>query len=320
MIYAPVLIPTMSRSNHLKRLIKSLQGNVWAKNTELYIGVDYPSENRYVKGHAEICEYLKRGIEGFKKVNIYYHKENLGESKNVAFLKTQIRVNYDRFIFTEDDNEFSPNFLEYINKGMEKYHNDENVVGICGHAYDINWELPEDTLLKVSCAYDGWGIGRWFSKDEKMYSQITLDNLERIMKNKSRAMNIRRRSPLIFYFAVQAVVKHSGDMFNGTNQLRAIDTTVSLFMMDRGYMTINPVLSKVRNWGDDGSGVHGGISNQGYLQVIDQNKYYTYSEDAMLLMGSFIDEKIGSKWYCDGIMKITSFIEWLIWWMKNGRK
>lgn len=320
MIYAPVLIPTLNRYEHLKRLIESLKNNTWAKYTELYIGVDYPNEKKYVEGHRKVCDFLQQGISGFKKVNIYFHEKNLGGSGNVAFLKEKIRENYDRFIYTEDDDEFSTNFLEYIDKGMEMYENDESIIGICGHAYDVEWNLPEETILRVSCSYDGWGMGRWFERDEKMFAQITMEYLEEVMGNWKRAMNIRKRSPLIFYFAVQAVSKHCGDMFDGTNRLRTIDTTVSLFMIDTGYATINPVLSKVRNWGDDGSGVHGGNANRGYLQRLDQNKDFNYPNKSMIIEGNYVDKKINSRFYCDIIMKITSLIEWLSWWMKNGKK
>ncbi len=36
MVYAPIIIPTLNRYEHLKRCVKSLQQNGWAKYTELY--------------------------------------------------------------------------------------------------------------------------------------------------------------------------------------------------------------------------------------------------------------------------------------------
>ena len=42
MIYAPVMITACNRYKHLERCIGSLQRNGYAKDTELYISVDFP--------------------------------------------------------------------------------------------------------------------------------------------------------------------------------------------------------------------------------------------------------------------------------------
>ena len=131
MVYAPIAIPTLNRIEHLKRCIESLQNNLWAQYTTLIISVDFPPENKYVEGYNKVCEYLKEGINGFYSVDIIYQKANLGAYDNESFLSEYIAEKYDRYIFTEDDNEFSPNFIEYIDKGLELFENDEKVMAIC---------------------------------------------------------------------------------------------------------------------------------------------------------------------------------------------
>ena len=50
--YAPVMIPTLCRYEHLKRCIESLQMNSWAKYTDLYIGLDYPAKESHIDGYG----------------------------------------------------------------------------------------------------------------------------------------------------------------------------------------------------------------------------------------------------------------------------
>ena len=46
-IYAPVVIPTLCRYEHLKRCIDSLSNCTGADRTELYIGLDFPAEESH---------------------------------------------------------------------------------------------------------------------------------------------------------------------------------------------------------------------------------------------------------------------------------
>ena len=52
MYRAPVLIPTCNRIHHLKRCVESIARNKLAKETELYISVDYPPSEKYQDGYS----------------------------------------------------------------------------------------------------------------------------------------------------------------------------------------------------------------------------------------------------------------------------
>ena len=56
MVYAPVCIPTLNRVKHLSRCIESLQACKYADETELVIGVDFPSKDNHIKGWLERSE------------------------------------------------------------------------------------------------------------------------------------------------------------------------------------------------------------------------------------------------------------------------
>lgn len=328
MIYAPVLIPTLNRYEHLKRLIESLQRNKWAEFTELYIGVDFPPSEKYREGYKKVCSYLAEEITGFKKINIYYHKSNLGVSNNIGFLRNEISKSYDRYIAAEDDNEFSKNFLEYIDKGLEKFQNDEKIIGVCGHAFRVDWGMPQNSLIRMRYAHDAWGIGRWIEKDIKLFDELTLEYLGNLLCDVNRTLNLYRISPLLFYCCVETMVLRKGDMYDEYGIFQPVDLAKGIYMIDRGYFTINPVLSKVRNWGDDGSGIHGGNENIGKNQPWDEEEDFDFetvqiyddSEEIREKMKRYLEITCESKyrlraWLRPYRFKFKALGLWLIYWI-----
>ena len=123
MEYVPVVIPTLNRYDHLKRCVESLKNNQESKYTDLYISVDFPPADKYKEGYETIKEYVKT-ITGFNNVHLYYQKENLGPGFNRLFLMDEARKEHNTYVFTDDDNEFSPNALAYMNWALETFKND----------------------------------------------------------------------------------------------------------------------------------------------------------------------------------------------------
>lgn len=50
-IYAPVIIPTLNRIEHLKRCIESLEKNTGADKTEVFVSLDFPPSDKYLQGY-----------------------------------------------------------------------------------------------------------------------------------------------------------------------------------------------------------------------------------------------------------------------------
>lgn len=57
--YAPVLIPTLNRYEHFKRCLESLERCTGADMTDVYVGLDYPTSDKYRKGWQKIDLFLK---------------------------------------------------------------------------------------------------------------------------------------------------------------------------------------------------------------------------------------------------------------------
>jgi len=252
MIYAPIIIPTLNRIEHLRRCITSLQNNAWAKYTPLIISVDYPPEERYKSGYKQVCKYLGEEVTGFQSVKVIYQSQNLGAYENAIYLIEYVKKEYDRYIFSEDDNEFSPNFIEYIDKGLSEFENDKSIIAICSSGVDEDETKTENIVLSQNFA--AYGYGTWITKMEEYHQQINRENLESIAKNTKVMLKLACAQPR-FIFALQSAIFKKEKVYQLPNDIvPVIDQTIIMYMFSEQKYVIAPCSSKVRNWGYDGSG------------------------------------------------------------------
>lgn len=243
--FAPIVIPTLNRYEHLKRCIDSLKRCSGSEKTVLVIGLDYPPSEHYQEGFEKIKEYLHT-IQGFKEKIILEAESNLGVVANCNRLYDYVqKQGYDKYIFTEDDNEFAPNFLEYINWGLSTYKNDQSVYAICG-CKDIDTDDIRNNVYKLNTIFNAWGFGSWLDRKEKKNKLQNREVLGDIIKKASIldafTNKVIRLSSLTYQYAMHTFY---GDMI------------VSLLPENEKWC-IFPKVNKVRNWGWDGTGTHGG--------------------------------------------------------------
>lgn len=243
--FAPIVIPTLNRYEHLKRCIDSLKRCSGSEKTVLVIGLDYPPSEHYQEGFEKIKEYLHT-IQGFKEKIILEAESNLGVVANCNRLYDYVqKQGYDKYIFTEDDNEFAPNFLEYINWGLSTYKNDQSVYAICG-CKDIDTDDIRNNVYKLNTIFNAWGFGSWLDRKEKKNKLQNREVLGDIIKKASIldafTNKVIRLSSLTYQYAMHT--------FHG-------DMIVSLLPENEKWC-IFPKVNKVRNWGWDGTGTHGG--------------------------------------------------------------
>ena len=230
-----------------------MKNNSLAKQTEVYISLDFPPNEKYQAGYDQVKNYLQGGITGFKEIYIFYQKKNLGPGGNTSFLQNEIFKKHDRYIYTEDDNIFSSNYLEYMNQCLEKYKDDETIFAIGGYSYPIHWSDDSNILIRQSMNFPAWGYGIWKKEyeEEKLFSQT---DVFMYLKSFQNAKALYRYQRNLFNHAVYiASGKHYlAVLANG--ELRHIDAVKGLYMVIYKKYMILPALSKVRNMGHDGSG------------------------------------------------------------------
>ena len=270
MEYAPVLIPTLCRYDHFVRCIESLKKNTWALYTDIYVALDYPANESHWEGYNKICEYLDGSFDEFANFYVIKRPYNYGAEKNVADLRKIILEKYDRFIRTDDDCEFSINFLEYMNKSLEKYKDDENVLGVTGYSYPVNWKIDSKyNAFKNSLIFSMWGTGFWKNKFLKMQKDIESGYIKK---------NFRLKNPGMFKMTDACYLDCINGKFSYESSnliMHVTDVSCGCYMQLSGKYIITPTISKVRNYGFDGSGI--------YCQKIvdkgkeDNAKFYNYS-------------------------------------------
>lgn len=250
----------MNRYEHLKRLIASLAQNKFAPETELYIGFDYPppSHNKkYEDGHKKIKDYLPT-ITGFKKIHIIERDKNWGAIGNIKDLIRIVIAEHDRFIFIEDDNICSPCFLEYINKGLEKFKDDKMILSIQGFSYPIEYPESESTVVKMQRYYSDWGYGIWKDRYEVLRDTIAQDYFDRMFYDKKQYTVLRKKSRknYIYAFGLCSPEKTSFRVNPIRPSIRPMDYTSSIFQCVNNMYSIMPKITLVKNNGWDNSGIH----------------------------------------------------------------
>lgn len=253
MIYAPIIIPTLCRYEHFKRCLESLKKNSYALMTDVYIAVDYPLNSSHKAGYRKICEYLQ-DVKGFASVNIIFREKNYGAHLNQKMLiENIIQKKYDRWIRTDDDVEFSENFLEYMDKCLDTYENDPSIIAVCGYSYPCNYSFHKDvTVFRQDCYLPMWGAGFWKDKylemkvkiEDEYYLHNTFDSN---LKN-GKWKNLIDARYLDFIDAGLSYQKNKLAFWT-------TDIACATYMGLENKYVIMPVISKARNNGFDGSGV-----------------------------------------------------------------
>lgn len=267
--YAPVVVYTYNRHEHLKKTIAALQANHLAVHTDIFVVSDGPKDECANKSVSALREYID-SIEGFHAVNRIYHKNNVGVFRSVQIAEQLILSDYDRLITLEDDIVTSENFLDFINAGLDFYEDSDLAFTVAGYCHPINishgyefdswncpWHMP-------------WGYGIW----KKKYSTINIEfnPFQEIKKIKSK----------------YSFLKKYGDFFIETldhdarGLMVAGDARIAGQMLLKGAYTVVPSKSKVRNIGMDGSGVHCLPTDKFDIELDDgQQRIFKFSTDEL---------------------------------------
>lgn len=269
--YAPVLITTLNRFNHLKKCMESLERCTGAEYTDVFIGLDYPPSSCYEEGWTKIDKYLaqKEQFHKFRTFNVRRRDHNCGICKkdsNLDLLRSEVTAIYDRYISLEDDNEVSPNFLEYINKCLTVYEKDPRIIMITGYSFPDIRSCSEITknvvaLNKVTV----WGGARWKCKDIPIEIYGKNNYRDQIIGSTRKFLRLCLKNPVCAHFIM--TMKLGGHLYG--------DFMLCAYAIIEDKYCVYPKFSKLRNLGYDGTGAHCGEIDKGYSsQYIDENTMF----------------------------------------------
>ena len=253
MNYAPIIIPTLNRNEHFRKCLESLEKCSGAENTEVFVALDFPPSDKYIDGWKKIDEYLtiKEKTNNFKYLHVIRREHNYGlfsVHSNDEELTNMILERYDRFIFTEDDNEFSANFLEYINKGLEKFKEDPSVWCICGYNEPREFKHGDNNYYRHRANVSAWGAAYWSDKYKKAFTDIQ-SNIFKQSFSFSNLLKIWKYGKGHFLDYIRVVFRNEENKF-----ISMTDRIFALYIQLMDLDTIVPVVSKVHNNGWDALG------------------------------------------------------------------
>lgn len=255
---APIVLFVYNRPWHTRQTVEALKKNNLAKDSNLFIFSDGPKNEEDIRDIEKIREYIKT-IDGFKNINIIEREKNYGLANSIINGITEIVNRYGKIIVLEDDCVPSDNFIAFMEKCFDKYENNKKVMSLTGYSFSIN--IPDNYPYDLYFSYrsSSWGWGTWrrawkyFDRDESI--------LEEIKKSSNLRKKINR--------AGEDLIPMLKNQINGKLDSWAVFWSINVIKNDG--VCINPVKSKIRNIGHDGTGIHCGHNNRYEIKIIKED-------------------------------------------------
>jgi hypothetical protein len=238
---APIALFAFRRPDHLSACLASLAACGEASRSELVVFCDGPRGPQDADGVAAVRR-IARSAEGFAQVTVVERETNLGLAASVIRGVGEVLARADRIVVVEDDLVVSPDFLRYLNDGLDLYRDDADVVSIHAYVYAVQEPLPQSFFLRGA---DCWGWATWRRGWEVFDADGARLLRELDASGQERAFDLDGSYP---YRAMLA------DQVAGRNDSWAVRWYASAFLA--GRLTLYPGVSLVENIGQDGSGTH----------------------------------------------------------------
>ena len=260
---SPVLIPVYDRYIHFEKVINTLSKCHNSDKTELYIYIDFAKSNQVLECQNSILNTISDFEHNFKLINVIQRSFNMGAQNNILDAIDDLFRKYKSIIFLEDDCIVHPSFLNFLNSCLNKYADNEDILGVSGYLYPINYPVQFGDKDIVKLPYSSaWGMGLWESK----YSRPELKSKQilSLIKQKKIVTLLKNVSNRHHYVSLKEVF---------FKRDRWGDFCFMLSLLNNDKKWIFPVHTLVKNIGADGSGVHQGAYNFNIIdsQILPKN-------------------------------------------------
>ena len=257
---APIVVVAFNRPDALKSALVSLAKNPLAENSDLFIFIDGPRENR--PDEKEKVQHVKMVAEaatGFKSVTIKASEQNKGLAKSIIGAATELINQYGKVIVVEDDLYLSPSFLTYMNTMLEAYKNDSRIMQVTGYSAKIRHPERFHCDHYLTRRAHSWSWGTWKDRWETVDWEVKDFDKLAASKEKQKAFN-----------------EYGSDLFGmlkdwktGANNSWYIRFNYA--MHKQGRFSIAPIYSLVRN---DGFGAEATNCKSYNRYIIDFQNIY----------------------------------------------
>lgn len=243
MSYAPILLFVYNRPLHTRKVIKSLQQNCLAKDSELFI---YSDAAKTVEDELAVEDVRKEihSVSGFAGVTIIERGKNWGLARNIIDGVTTRVKEFGKVIVLEDDLVVAPHFLRFMNDALEMYKDEPKVGHIQACEFFEDSSLPDTFLIKWT---GSWGWATW----ERAW-ELFNSNGEALLKE----LEERKLTNAFDFNNAYRFTRMLRRQIAGKNNSWAIRWNASLFLKD--VLSLNVGKSLVQNVGFDGTGTNCG--------------------------------------------------------------
>jgi hypothetical protein len=240
---APIILFVYNRPAHTRRTLAALAANPLAIESDLIIYADGPKKPEH-QTSVDAVRDLVRGTSGFKSVDIVERATNLGLANSIISGVSEVAAVRGRVIVVEDDLVVSPDFLAFLNEGLERYQSEEGVLQISGYGYPAHDRSTSQSFFLPMVSCWGWATWSraWAQFDPKMAALGELD----VNPAARRRFNV---DDSYDYYGMACQQRQ------GKIDSWGIRWQLSLFARDG--LVLYPRDSLVYNSGIDASGTHG---------------------------------------------------------------
>jgi hypothetical protein len=252
---APIVLFVYKRPVHTRRVVESLQKNELAGCSDLFVFSDGPKSDADAISVTAVREYVET-ITGFKSVTHVERDKNFGLAQNVIQGVTEIISQFGKVVVVEDDIVCSPYFLDYMNKALREYRDNEQVMHISGYMFPIDPTGLGETFFyrNTSC----WGWATW-----KRAWDILETDTHLLMGKFSKEMKYRFNIEGSYDYWKMLDMQRKGEIDSW-----AIRWYASVFLADG--LSLHPSKSLTNNIGLDGTGVHCSVTDFFCVEPLEQ--------------------------------------------------
>jgi hypothetical protein len=215
--------------------------NNLSRITEVYIFIDGPRNEHDCSLIGETIEIASQDYS-FGTKHLFIQKENLGLANSIRNGIDKVLSGHSRIIVVEDDLVVSNYFLDFLNQGLLKYVDNENISSINGYQYPLG-DIGSDPVFLLGA--DCWGWGTWKNR----WNSVSFDSSDLYERLSSRGLI--RKFDLDNSMPYSKMLLHQA---KGEIDSWAICWHASMYL--QGRVAVSPAESLVLNEGTDGSGSH----------------------------------------------------------------
>jgi len=263
-----------NRPKHTQRVVEGLKRN---DIQHLYVFADGPKPDEDADA-IEKTRNVVRDID-FCDVDIVERSENYGLERSWIEGYDYVFERHDKAIMLEDDCVPAGDFVDFMRLCLDEYEDDERVMNVQGYSPPI--DIPESYPYDIYFTWrsGSWGQGTWSDAWDRF--ERDPDLLDRIEGDPTLRAKVERAGWDLLPMLRKEI----------EGQIDSVQIWWSLALALNEGVSINPVKSRIKNIGHDGSGTHSPDTDRYTTEVDAEVSLDTFSFPSTITANDTINER-----------------------------